>query len=286
MNQQWINIDQIRGLQRRLGIAKNKSSYPFISGDTYLALCDVVFSEGLSLAKLHKRNASQKIFLPAALKESFIEELQNSKVDFSNQTLVIHNYDNIPNEQQMRLISDRFKKVFSVNWLGDKSIATPIPIGLENWGLQRNGVPSDFRRLINKGLLKTEDRPIQILSSFSIHTNINERSKAKEFSLSFSGVNHMSTFASPLKYRDTVSQSQFVLSPPGNGADCHRTWEAIYLGAIPIVHKSFWPFIHLPLPVLIVDNWFDVPEIIHKSVNTPQMTVEELAEIFLLFEKL
>ena len=28
---------------------------------------------------------------------------------------------------------------------------------------------------------------------------------------------------------------RFVLSPPGHGLDCHRTWEAILLGAIPIV---------------------------------------------------
>jgi len=284
MNQRWINTHHFRGLQRRLGIAKNKSSYPFISGDTYAALCDVVFREDFSLTKIHKIENCQKIFLPASLKESFIEELQGSNDNFSNKTLVIHNYDNIPNEQQMRLISERFKKVYSVNWLGDKSIATPIPIGLENWGLQCNGVPNDFRKSIKKGLLKTEDRPIQILSSFSIHTNMAERSEAKKFSLTFKGVNHMSTFASPFNYRNIVSQSQFVLSPPGNGADCHRTWEAIYLGAIPIVHKSFWPFNHLPLPVLIVESWFDVPELIRESVSIPQISVEELAKIFLLIE--
>ena len=28
---------------------------------------------------------------------------------------------------------------------------------------------------------------------------------------------------------------QYVLSPPGHGLDCHRTWEAMLLGAIPIV---------------------------------------------------
>jgi len=28
---------------------------------------------------------------------------------------------------------------------------------------------------------------------------------------------------------------RFVVSPPGNGVDCHRTWEAIAMGSIPIV---------------------------------------------------
>ena len=36
-------------------------------------------------------------------------------------------------------------------------------------------------------------------------------------------------------YRQLLLRSKYVLSPPGNGPDCHRTWESIYLGAIPIV---------------------------------------------------
>jgi hypothetical protein len=39
----------------------------------------------------------------------------------------------------------------------------------------------------------------------------------------------------PEQYRQAVSESLFVLSPPGRGLDCHRTWEAIYLGAVPVV---------------------------------------------------
>lgn len=35
-----------------------------------------------------------------------------------------------------------------------------------------------------------------------------------------------------------LGNSRFVVSPPGNGIDCHRTWEALALGAIPIVQNS------------------------------------------------
>jgi hypothetical protein len=52
-----------------------------------------------------------------------------------------------------------------------------------------------------------------------------------------------------------VERSKFVVSPPGNGYDCHRTWEAIYLGAVPIVLKEYWPFQKYRLPVLVVDTW-------------------------------
>ena len=51
----------------------------------------------------------------------------------------------------------------------------------------------------------------------------------------------------------------FVASPYGAGMDCHRTWEALILGCIPIIRVI--PAMKLlfdDLPVLIVDNWRDV----------------------------
>ena len=47
----------------------------------------------------------------------------------------------------------------------------------------------------------------------------------------------------------------FELSPPGNGADCHRTWEALALGKIVIVPKSELDSLYaeLNLPVVVVD---------------------------------
>jgi hypothetical protein len=35
-----------------------------------------------------------------------------------------------------------------------------------------------------------------------------------------------------------MASHRFVVSPPGNGIDCHRTWESLYLGSIPIVKAS------------------------------------------------
>jgi hypothetical protein len=50
----------------------------------------------------------------------------------------------------------------------------------------------------------------------------------------------------------------FVLSPFGNGMDCHRTWEALLCGCIPIVRSSVFNELFEGLPVLIVDKWDDV----------------------------
>lgn len=50
----------------------------------------------------------------------------------------------------------------------------------------------------------------------------------------------------------------FVLSPFGNGMDCHRTWESLILGGIPIIHKSGIDPLFDELPVWLVDDWNDV----------------------------
>jgi len=283
MSRRQLDIDLLRGILRRRKYATGRSSYPFISGDTYAALCDYQFKQDLSLTGLKKNSESIKLFLPAYLKDQFISELKSNNLDFTDDILVIHNYDNIPTDAEMTFFSKRFKKVHSVNWLGDKTIATPIPIGLENWSLLKNGVPTDFLRLIGQGLLPTSKRSIRILSSFSLETNSTERSRAIKFSKSNGDVFQMPSFTSPKKYRKMLLNSAFVLSPPGNGADCHRTWEAIYLGAVPIVLKKYWPFSHLDLPVLVVEDWSEIPNMISAFGDCNQSSIEELKSKFLTF---
>jgi hypothetical protein len=50
----------------------------------------------------------------------------------------------------------------------------------------------------------------------------------------------------------------FVASPHGNGLDCHRTWEALALGCIPIVKRSPIDKVFQGLPVWIVGSWKEV----------------------------
>lgn len=50
----------------------------------------------------------------------------------------------------------------------------------------------------------------------------------------------------------------FVVSPQGNGLDCHRTWEALCLGCYPIVKSSGLDPLFEDLPVWIVKEWSDI----------------------------
>lgn len=55
------------------------------------------------------------------------------------------------------------------------------------------------------------------------------------------------------------TEHPFVISPRANGLDCHRTWELLHLGTIPIVtyaHKELFD----GLPVVLVRNWSEAAD--------------------------
>ena len=85
----------------------------------------------------------------------------------------------------------------------------------------------------------------------------------------------------PLReYLVEMSNYPFVLSPRGNGLDCHRTWEALLCGCIPVVRTSALDSLYDGLPVIIVNNWREVtPEFLEKHL-------QELSEKTFAREKL
>ncbi|KAJ3108494.1 hypothetical protein HK100_003428 [Physocladia obscura] len=59
-------------------------------------------------------------------------------------------------------------------------------------------------------------------------------------------------------YWKIMAESRFVISPPGLGLDCYRTYESIFMNVIPVVVKSSLDSIYDKLPVLILDRWEDL----------------------------
>ena len=83
----------------------------------------------------------------------------------------------------------------------------------------------------------------------------NERKRVKE-------ILNDSPYFYPLKIRTNqediwkkYSSYKFVISTHGNGLDCHRTWEIIFLGGIVITKTSSLDEIFQNLPVVIVKDW-------------------------------
>lgn len=75
-----------------------------------------------------------------------------------------------------------------------------------------------------------------------------------------------------VNYKDIIekyAQYRFILSPRGNGLDCHRTWEAFLLGAIVITESSSLDdmFIKNELPVIILKNFEELNSITEERLE-------------------
>ena len=66
------------------------------------------------------------------------------------------------------------------------------------------------------------------------------------------------TFSKRTAVWKNIINYTFVLSPFGMGMDCHRTWETLCLGAIPIIKAENFKKMFEDLPVLIVGEWSDI----------------------------
>jgi hypothetical protein len=83
---------------------------------------------------------------------------------------------------------------------------------------------------------------------------------ALEYAKKIPGAHIIDQPITPKQFRKLILRSKYVLSPPGNGPDCHRTWEALYLGSTPVVHRKSWAFSGHAIPALVVDSWAEIGE--------------------------
>jgi hypothetical protein len=227
------------------------SSRPFVSGDSFRVLAHHRFEPG-SESDPEKIRKGEIVFVQATrLLEFARSALPQVRQPF---VLVTHNGDmNI--DGSCRWLAEEPK---ILRWFGQNAILRhpklrALPIGLENRSLYYNGVLHDFKRLRRRSFPKA----LRILYAFTVGTNEVERRPAFaalqscRFAEGFGRVNSRT-------YRARLSKFGFVASPPGNGIDCHRTWEALYLGVVPIVRRSPFYESFPGLPVLFVDDWSEV----------------------------
>ena len=73
-----------------------------------------------------------------------------------------------------------------------------------------------------------------------------------------------------LEFYRRVGQHRFTISPQGNGVDCHRTWEALYMKSVPIVERSPEMSHFERLPILFTDDYSEL---------TPEYLDEQYARI-------
>lgn len=119
-------------------------------------------------------------------------------------------------------------------------------------------------RQISKNSLRWSDRKMVAYCNWGISVDRGDRQECKQkmdssaYFYQTERLNRTQTWAEQ-------SQYAFVVSPSGAGLDCHRTWEALSLGCVPIVKRSPMTEVFEGLPVIIVDEWSQVNPIFLKE---------------------
>lgn len=220
--------------------------YPYISGDAFLALSDIAYIQSSRIPIPLRINKKPKICF-------FEVDIFNQLVDISilyvYKVIILHNSDSCPDLEKVKCLSKIGIKVFAININQKINNVTTIPIGLENSHLRRNGSIHFYNPL---RLSERSKKDNLLLVSFSVKTNFKERNRISDIC---SKHGYKNIHYQMLQYRNQLLRSFFVVSPPGNGIDCHRTWEACYLKCVPIIEKKYYLFDHVDLPILIVDDY-------------------------------
>jgi hypothetical protein len=170
---------------------------------------------------------------------------------------------------------------YSQNCVINHPKISKLPIGLDyhtmkdkdtSWGEKMSPSEQEYMlTTIKHNSKQFWERDVKCYSNFHFFTTTkygSDRIKA------IADINKELVYYEPIKINreqtwTNQSNYAFVISPHGNGLDCHRTWEALCLGCIPIVKKSNLSDLLDELPVLIVDEWHDITiELLHTTIDT------------------
>lgn len=147
-----------------------------------------------------------------------------------------------------------------------------LPIGFAN-SMWNHGNLSLFDN--NSFIESISNKTQKIYFNFSVGTNINKRQPCYDI------------VSTKVQWLDNVHPNdnllrmkyyEFCICPEGNGVDCHRFWEALYLKCVPIVVNS--PFIETlkryNIPLVILNSWedLDIDDLQYSNYSFDEYTID------------
>lgn len=229
--------------------AERGSSFPFISGDTFRSFADHVFDEEHPQLNPFDVKEGQIVFVKTDYLPIFFGYYHPYiAVPY---ILLTHNSDcPIPSDYRGYLEDPKLMAWFGQNLEGQPHPKLyPIPIGIANRCWPHGNVAT---------VLEMDRLPF-LMRRIPLYLNFQEATHSERSFVYRLFHDRPYCVTTPVKdfsaYLLDLKMSRFVLSPRGNGLDCHRTWEALLMGAIPIVRSSSLDPLYDGLPVLIVKEW-------------------------------
>jgi len=228
----------------------------FINGNKFLDIADFAID-------FDHKDLNTNIFKKDAIiycKTDFLGLLFNY-IELSGRkyTLISHMSDYPIDEVRFKKAPKSIVKWYAQNAVYEDDRLIPIPLGLENhngtskgkftnheWFLKEDGRLRGFYKAANTLYCNWNSKTNQEVRNPIIDKlNANGNKLVVESGLSFED------------YCWNMAQHKWVVCPPGNGADTHRLWEALYIGCYPITLRSRI-YKNYNLPILQVDDWSEV----------------------------
>lgn len=242
----------------------------FICGRAFAGLCDTVFP----------LICSDKRFLFCKtdyLRQCFCRLVSRRNCNF---VLVVHDSDYPVDSAAMSGCPFNVRRVYALNAACSHSKLQGIPLGLTNFphiSGSRIGDPAVLAEVINKVKAGFHSRRLVVTGGWSMLTNKLARHSAYTISKKWPEVTVLPCGDTPDRHvierrtwLEQLASHYYVVSPPGNGVDCCRHWEAMYVGTIPIVLRSKTLSFFSDLPMLQVNSYADVTiELLRSSL--PEM---------------
>lgn len=207
---------------------------------------------------------NDRLFIKTELLPQLIQMIQDGRAKLPPVTLLTHNSDiNITSHIANYVLSSLDIVEWyaqNLNFVHPKIRSLPIGIANPKW---EHGSTLRFNKIIAEGNHKSNLTYV----NFNIRTNPIERLYfLRQLSIDIplypdcSSPEEHNAFckATQDEYLRDMARSYFVVSPNGNGLDCHKTWEAIYMGSVPIITRSVMAEEYeKKYPVLVIDDWAD-----------------------------
>lgn len=249
----------------------------FVSGDNFNKLSTVSIYERKYYNDFIKHNQIQNVLFVGENNNTLLDSIKNKKnifflkvetIDYFMKVIIphlkekfviiTHNGDLCSGKNAILLNHPLLVRWYgqNMNNLSNKTVGIPIGLANKIW------------KCVNFTLLQSfskQPKTKLMYLNFSYRTNPQRKNIMQYF------LNNGFTKNESLpwnQYIEDLSHYKFALSPFGYGADCHRTWECLYLNVIPIVvHNN--PMKHFTdLPILFVRYLDDInPAFLEKTYD-------------------